>query len=95
LRCPLSIIVNGYPDIATGFHATDEARLMSKPIALSNTQLDTIFRLAGPLPPPDREAYLREVAAALDGREEIGDGFVARLCAEVQRRLWYPRSSPA
>jgi hypothetical protein len=30
------------------------------------------------------------VAAALDGREEIGDGFVARVCAEVQRRLWHP-----
>jgi hypothetical protein len=30
---------------------------------------------------------LREVAAALDGRGEIGDGFVARVCAEVQRRL--------
>jgi hypothetical protein len=33
---------------------------------------------------------LREVAAALDGREEIGDGFVARVYAEVQRRLWHP-----
>jgi hypothetical protein len=30
------------------------------------------------------------VAAALEGCEEIGDGFVARVCAEVQRRLWYP-----
>ena len=46
---------------ATGFHATDEARLM-KPIALSDTQLDTIVRLAGALPPPDRDVYLREVA---------------------------------
>jgi hypothetical protein len=27
---------------------------------------------------------------ALDGREEIGDGFVARVYAEVQRRLWHP-----
>ena len=63
---------------------------MSKPIALSDTQMDTIIRLAGPLPPPDRDVYLREVAAALDGREEIGDGFVARVCAEVQRRLWHP-----
>jgi hypothetical protein len=63
---------------------------MSKPIALSDTQMDTIVRLAGPLPPPDRDVYLREVAAALDGREEIGDGFVARVCAEVQRRLWHP-----
>ena len=33
-----------------------------KPIALSDTQLDTIVRLAGALPPPDREVYLREVA---------------------------------
>jgi hypothetical protein len=66
---------------------------MSKPIALSDTQLDTIVRLAGPLPPPDREVYLREVAAALDGHEEIGDGFVARVCAEVQRRLWHPPES--
>jgi hypothetical protein len=63
---------------------------MSKPIALSDTQMDTIVRLAGPLPPPDRDVYLREVAAALDGREEIGDGFVARVCAEVRRRLWHP-----
>jgi hypothetical protein len=64
---------------------------MSKPIALSDTQMDTIVRLAGPLPPPDRDVYLREVAAALDGgREEIGDGFAARVCAEVQRRLWHP-----
>jgi hypothetical protein len=63
---------------------------MSKQIALSDAQLDTIFHLAGPLPPQDRDAYLREVAAALDGREEIGDGFVARVCAEVQRRFWHP-----
>jgi hypothetical protein len=34
--------------------------------------------------------YLHEVAAALDGPEEIGDDFVARMCAEVQRRLWHP-----
>jgi hypothetical protein len=92
LRCLLSIIVNGYPDNSRPDFTQDEAHLM-KPIALSNTQLDTIFRLAGPLPPPDREAYLREVAAALDGREEIGDGFVARVCAEVQRRLCIRRSS--
>jgi hypothetical protein len=62
---------------------------MSKPIALSDT--DGYNRSpAGPSPPPDRDVYLREVAAALDGREEIGDGFVARVCAEVQRRLWHP-----
>jgi hypothetical protein len=92
LPCRLSSIVNrpsGYSR-RQEFPATDEARPMSKPIALSDTQMDTIVRLAGPLLPPDRDVYLREVAAALDGREEIGDGFVARVCAEVQRRLWHP-----
>jgi hypothetical protein len=64
--------------------------LMSKPTRLSYSQIDTVLRLAGPLSLPDRDVYLREVAAALDGREEIGDGFVARVCAEVQRRLWHP-----
>jgi len=63
---------------------------MSKPTVLSYTQIDTILRLAGPLSPPNRAVYLREVAAALDGREDIGDGFVARMCAEVERRLWHP-----
>jgi len=91
LQCRLSIIVNGHQDIRdVRISRNHEARLMSKPIALSDTQMDTIVRLAGPLPPPDRDVYLREVAAALDGREEIGDGFVARVCAEVRRRLWHP-----
>ena len=52
--------------------------------------MDTVIRLAEPLDQADRDTYLREVAAALDGRAEIGDGFVARVRREVQSRLFRP-----
>jgi hypothetical protein len=33
-----------------------------------------------------RDAFLQDVAAALQGRSEIGDGLIYRVLAEVQRR---------
>jgi hypothetical protein len=68
---------------------------MSKPIALSDTQMDTIVRLAGPLPPQDRDVYLREVAAALDGREEIGDGLATATADLWSCRVRSDRSCSA
>jgi hypothetical protein len=56
------------------------------PLRLTDSQLDAIFRAAQPLPVGDRDAFLRDVAAALQGRWEIGDGDVYRVLAEVQRR---------
>jgi hypothetical protein len=56
-------------------------------IALSDDQLTTIMRAAGPLDPHNRALFLEDVAHALQGRE-IGDGTVARICAEVQKRYW-------
>jgi hypothetical protein len=61
---------------------------MSKPLALSDAQLDIVFRLAAPLLDVDRSAFLEDVARALGGLPEVGDGIVARICAEVQRRYW-------
>jgi hypothetical protein len=58
-----------------------------KPLALSDSQLDAILRAAGPLPPDLRAPFLEDVARALAGRE-LGDGIVARTCAEVQKRYW-------
>ena len=37
-----------------------------------------------------RPAFLERVAQVLAGAGEIGDGTVARACAEVQRRFWEP-----
>jgi hypothetical protein len=44
---------------------------------------------AEPLPPSDRSAFLRDVAAALQGRE-ISDGIVGRVAAKTQRKYLTP-----
>jgi hypothetical protein len=66
------------------------ANISAKPLALSDTQLDIIFRLAAPLLDVDRSAFLEDVARALGGLPEVGDGIVARVCAQVQRKYWRP-----
>jgi hypothetical protein len=62
---------------------------MPSPIALTDSQLDVITAAAQPLAPQDRGAFLQAVAEALQ-RREVGDGLVARACAEVQRRFFDP-----
>jgi hypothetical protein len=61
-----------------------------KPLALTDAQLDIVFRLAAPLLDVDRSAFLEDVACALGELPEIGDGVVARICAQVQRKYWRP-----
>jgi hypothetical protein len=62
----------------------------TKPLALSDAQLDIVFRLAAPLLAADRSAFLEDVARALGGLPEVGDGIVARTCVQVQRKYWRP-----
>ena len=57
------------------------------PLSLSDSQLDTVLRAATPLPPDRRSAFLNTVAESLNGHE-IGDGVVARVCAEQQKRYF-------
>jgi hypothetical protein len=47
-----------------------------------------VYRCAGPLAPAVRPAFLELVAQGLAAASEIGDGTVARVCAEAQRRFW-------
>jgi hypothetical protein len=56
------------------------------PIRLTDDQMGAVFAAARPLRVADRDAFLQEVAAALQGRSEIGDGDVYRAIADVQRR---------
>jgi hypothetical protein len=56
------------------------------PIRLTDSQLDAALRAARPLRVEDRDAFLQEVARALEGRSEIGDGTIYRVLAEAQRR---------
>jgi hypothetical protein len=60
-------------------------RLPMPPIRLTDEQLDAIFRAARPLRVGDRDQFLQEVAAALQG-QDLGDGAVYRAIREVQRR---------
>jgi hypothetical protein len=55
------------------------------PIALSDEQLSAVFDAARPLPRASREAFLLDLATALQGQENLGDGTVFRLIREVQR----------
>jgi hypothetical protein len=56
------------------------------PLMLTDTQLDIVFRMAAPLLDVDRSAFLEDVARELAGLPEVGDGIVARICAQVQAR---------
>jgi hypothetical protein len=59
-------------------------------LALSDTQLDIIRRLAEPLVYADRDPYLARVAELLRGCE-LGDGVVGRAARQAQAEF---RRSP-
>jgi hypothetical protein len=54
------------------------------PLALSDQELDQVFRAAAPIAPHDRDAFLQDVAQRLTGIT-IGPGSVFRACHEAQR----------
>ena len=61
------------------------------PLRLTDSQLDTLHRLSWPLAPADRGPFLRAVAARLAEHPDLlGDGHIARVAIEVQRRFWSP-----
>jgi hypothetical protein len=60
------------------------------PIALTDAQLDAVFAAARPLPVASRDAFLVDVAAALQSLLVPGDGDVGRVIRAVQRRHFDP-----
>lgn len=64
---------------------------MPPPLRLSDTQLDTLFRLSSPLAAADRAPFLEAVAAKLAEHPELlGDGHIARVALETQKQFWSP-----
>jgi hypothetical protein len=61
----------------------------SRPLSLTDQQIEIIQRAAEPLALRDRSAFLETVAELLDDKE-LGDGAVARAAAEAQRRYRDP-----
>jgi hypothetical protein len=60
------------------------------PIALTDAQLTAVFEAARPLSVASRDAFLLDLAAALQGIADIGDGDVARAIRAVQRKHFDP-----
>jgi hypothetical protein len=65
-------------------------RLDMTPIALTDEQLDAIFRAARPLAPRERDPFLRDVATALQDTPAPGDGDIHRAIRVAQRRHFDP-----
>jgi hypothetical protein len=63
---------------------------MPAPIALTDAQLTAVFEAARPLAVASRDAFLLDLAAALAGITEPGDGDVARAIRAVQRKHFDP-----
>jgi hypothetical protein len=61
---------------------------MSRPIALSDDELDAIMNAAKPLQPANRDRFLRAVAEAITALPEVGPGSVHRAIAELQRHYF-------
>jgi hypothetical protein len=60
-----------------------------RPLRLTDDQLTAVLRAAEPLAVGDRGAFLQDVAAALQG-QELGDGTVYRVVAQVLRGYYEP-----
>jgi hypothetical protein len=60
-------------------------------IALSNDELAAVMTAAAPIPPRDRDQFLRDVASELSRHPELGPGIVGRVTAKIQRQHLAPR----
>jgi hypothetical protein len=59
-------------------------------LALTDAQLDTVFNAARPLQPRERSRFLEDVAAELAAYPDPGDGTVAKVCRQLQKKYCDP-----
>ena len=68
--------------------------LMTRPIGITDSQLQMIMRACEPLLPIDRDAFLRALANRLSGEPELGDGRSGGRRRSITRRR-IPRAGSA
>ena len=61
---------------------------LEMPLALCDDELQIITDCARPLSPPDRDRFLRAVAAELSRYETLGAGIVGRVTAAAEREIF-------
>ena len=62
---------------------------MSSPVSFSDSELDVLMTLAGPVPPSRCAEYFEAVAELMAHYPERGDGLVHRLAVELQSRFMH------
>jgi hypothetical protein len=68
---------------------------MQQPLSLSDDEIDVLQRLAAPIAVEHRDAFLRQVAAALEPLQgDLGTGLVHRVAAG-SAQLFVQRLQPA
>jgi hypothetical protein len=55
-------------------------------ISLSDDELAAIMEAARPIPPRDRDQFLRDCAAELARYPELGPGIIGRVVGKLQRQ---------
>jgi hypothetical protein len=55
-------------------------------LRLPNHDFDRLMQAAKPVAPPERDAFLKDVAAELAKHEVVGPGLLHRIIGEVQQR---------
>jgi hypothetical protein len=60
------------------------------PLKLSDEELTAVMQAAQPIAVDRRDAFLRQVAAALQSCGEVGPGIVHRVLVETQRVFFDP-----
>jgi hypothetical protein len=55
-------------------------------LRLTDHDFDRLMQAAKPVTVPDRDAFLKDVAAELGQHEVVGPGLTHRVISEVQRR---------
>ena len=63
-------------------------------LRLTDHDFDRLMQAAKPVPVPDRDAFVREVAAEVGRHEVVGPGLLHRVMSEVQRRYIGDEGTP-
>jgi hypothetical protein len=66
----------------------DETTTATRPLSLSDDELQQVMNACAPLPPDRRDAFLRQVASELASCGEIGPGSVFRVIRDVQKQFF-------
>ena len=64
-------------------------------LRLPDHDFDRLMQAAKPIAPPERDAFLKDIAAELGKHEVVGPGLLHRIISELQQRYDIADRRPA